>query len=444
MQAKIRLILLLLTAGILAPAAVVAQQDSLFISIDEALEMASAGNFEVKQSSQQYEAARQRYRQTYAVYLPQVSVEYNAISTDNPLNVFGFRLMQKSVTQADFDPANLNDPGSFENYSTRFEIRQPLFNPDMMIRRTAAGRQVDAFRENERGKAEATRFQVKKVYFQLVLMQNQAGVLEEAYNAATEYYRMAQNMQAEGMLSREDMLSARVHQLEVENKLTETKHGVEEVRQQLALLLGLSGDTHIIPADNLVARNLAGAEEIAGLEVNNSFIRSARLQKEAAERMANAERFTFVPSVNLFGAYELNDKDVFGFGSGSYMVGLNVRWNLFSGLSNVGKAGEARAAAREAGYMMQHFEYEQENKVRQALRDKKLAENLLELGREAITQAEEDVRIRANRFKEGLERTTDLLMAETRLSEARLKKMQAVYHYNISIAALEMLLETDL
>ncbi len=57
----------------------------------------------------------------------------------------------------------------------------------------------------------------------------------------------------------------------------------------------------------------------------------------------------------------------------------------------------------------------------------------------ALDQSEESLRIRTNRFKEGLEKTSDLLTAETQYSQKQLEYYQTIFEYNYAQAYLQFL-----
>jgi outer membrane protein TolC len=82
--------------------------------------------------------------------------------------------------------------------------------------------------------------------------------------------------------------------------------------------------------------------------------------------------------------------------------------------------------------------------IRKAIRKMEEAREQVRLARITIEQAAEDLRIRSDRYEQGMEKTTDLLRAEVQLEEARMKRLQALYQYNISRARLELLLEKQL
>ena len=416
----------------------------LSLSLQETIEIALEQNFSIEQAEFDIDKTRAQYRQTNAVFLPQLSFEYNAVSTNDPLNVFGFKLKQEIVSQQDFNPALLNNPDAYENYSAKFEVRQPVFNPDMLMQRGAVKSQLNSANEQLQGTRNNVRYQVRNQYYSLILHTRQLEVIESALETASEHRRQAQNFFEEGLLSKEDFLAARVYELEMESRKINTENQLNSIQEEMALLLGLDGSVNIIPTEKL--NGIEGSfipSDVSNINVNNAQTRAIEQRVKAAERMSKSAKFSFLPKINLFGSYEYNDPDFASFGANSYMIGANLRWNIFSGFSQTGKVMEARADYRKAQSMQQSHLFEMENRVREAYRTLEHAKKELELTDEAIAQSTEDVKIRSNRYREGMERTTDLLEAETKLAEAKLKNVMALYKYNMSIAALEMLLEQD-
>ena len=416
----------------------------LSLSLQEAIEIAMEQNFSIEQAEFDVDKTKAQYRQTNAVFLPQLSFEYNAVSTNDPLNVFGFKLKQEVVNQQDFNPALLNNPDAYQNYSAKFEVRQPLFNPDMMMQRGAVKSQLNSANEQLQGTKNYIRYQVRNQYYSLILHTRQLEVIETALETASEHRRQAQNFFEEGLLSKEDFLAARVYELEMESRKINTENQLNSVQEEMALLLGLAGSVEIIPTEKM--EGVEGTfipSDVTNIRVNNAQTRAIEQRVNAAEKMSRSAKFSFLPKINLFGSYEYNDSDFASFGANSYMIGANLRWNIFSGFSQTGKVMEAQADYRKAQSMQQSHMFEMENRVREAYRTLEHSEKEIELTEESITQSTEDVKIRTNRYREGMERTTDLLEAETKLAEAKLKNVMALYKYNMSIAALEMLLEQD-
>jgi len=440
----------LLAIMIALPAGLVSAQqpdggENMSLSLEEATRFALDQNFSIDIAESDRDKTKAQLRQTNAVFLPQLSFEYNALSTNDPLNVFGFKLKQEIVSQQDFNPMLLNDPEVTQNYSAAFQVQQPLLNPDMMAQRSAVKSQLNSADEQLAGTRNYVKFQVRNQYYSLILHHRQLGVLETALETAAEHRRQAQNYFEEGMISKEDYLAARVYELEMESRKLNTENQLAKVEEEMATLLGVDGSVKITPTEDLERINLAVLpEDLITAPINNAQTRAIEYRVKAAEKMVKSSNFSFLPKINLFGSYEFNDPDFAGFDASSYMIGANLKWNIFSGYSKVGKVMEAKADYRKAQTMQENHRLEQENQVRQAYRALEHAQQELELTDESIAQSEENVRIRTNRYNEGMERTTDLLGAETKLAEARLKNVAALYKYNMSIATLEMLLEKDL
>ena len=147
----------------------------------------------------------------------------------------------------------------------------------------------------------------------------------------------------------------------------------------------------------------------------------------------------FLPRINAFGTYDLNDSKAFKFGNDSYLIGINLSWNIFSGNQNRSKM---RSAQYQKDRMQQelslHIKKEQ-LELDKAKRD--LNDSQIEINKQKVSveQAEEALRILANRHSEGLASTTDLLMAQAQFSQQELLLSQSIMTYNIIEAYLHFL-----
>ena len=108
-----------------------AQSSIKKLSLNEAITTALNNNKSIQIAKLDENIAASNYKQTEAIYLPQIGVSYTAMSTNNPLNAFGFKLQQKSITQNDFNPDLLNHPSGTPDFTTKIEVQQPLINMDM-------------------------------------------------------------------------------------------------------------------------------------------------------------------------------------------------------------------------------------------------------------------------------------------------------------------------
>ena len=160
--------------------------------------------------------------------------------------------------------------------------------------------------------------------------------------------------------------------------------------------------------------------------------------------MVRAGRARFLPTLNVFSTYELNDNSLFGTEANNWTLGAMLTWNLFSGYEQVGRVREARAALSKAELMYDDRVLHNRVEINAARRGLDEAWQQLALATVTIAQAEESLRIRSNRYAQGLEKTTDVLNAEITLANQQLAYLETLYQYHVNIFQLEWLLERPL
>lgn len=419
-----------------------AQESPVTLSLDEAIELAGQQNFDIRLAEKDLEIMKARKNQSSALFLPNISFEETAISTNDPLNVFGFKLKQQIVTQADFNPADLNNPDAFENFSTKLTIQQPLINPDKWLERTAANFMLKSTEEALTHQKHYTKFQVKDAFFKLELMSEQVQIREEALNTAKAFEEQAKNFFDQDLINKSEYLAAKTHRLQTESQLTEAQHQYEEASDQLAFLLGFEAGTELQVESSI--SDFGTDFNAPMVDFNgNSMLRSIEYQRDAASKMTTSSKFAFIPKLNVFGSLEYNDDQLFGFDADNYMIGASLRWELFAGYKNIATIAQRQAEFKKADIAYESASEQFQLQARKAQRTIDQATAQQRFSESSMEQAGEELKVRTDRFNEGLERTSDVLASQTKLSGAKLQHLQILYMRNIGIALLEYLHETD-
>jgi outer membrane protein TolC len=358
--------------------------------------------------------------------------------TTNPLMAFGSKLNQGILTPADFNPDLLNDPDQTTNYATKFEIEQPIFNADGINMRKAAKSKMNAVELQTTRTKDYMKLEVEKAYMQLQLAYKAVEVLENAKNAAAESKKMAENNFKQGYLQKADVLLVDIHLTEVENQLQNAKSNIKNASDYLNYLIGETNETTIKPSTELVAE--------LDLNIYNTDFSEDRSDIEAMEESANAYNYMykaskmgFVPRLNAFGSYELYNDEIFKMNSGGYLVGAQLSWNVFQGYKQVGNTQKTKAEFNKASLNLDEYKSKSEVEFNKAKRQLKDAENSIHLTSLSVEQANEALRIRTNRFEQGLEKSTDLLIAETQALQKQLEYLQTVFNYNFTKSYVEFL-----
>lgn len=432
-----------LLLSLFLPGLVQAQKRQL--SLSEALSLADENNLNAKSAAARVEAAKASYRMTNSVFLPSVDLSHTGISTNDPLSSFGFKLKQEIVTQEDFNPDLLNDPGSIENFNTKAQLQQPLLNLDGIYARKAARNQFEAMSLQNNRVKHNIHFQVKNAYYLLDLAQSSTEVLQKSVSVAEEALRLTKNNEEQGFAKHADVLEASVQLDERKDQLMEAENQYQQAHDYLSHLLGIGFNEKIETTDTLVSPPVQALINNGAINIENrSDVLAYQKQIEAGENMVRSNKMKFIPRVNAFGAVEWNDSKFLGTSANNYMFGATLSWNLFNGYKNTGAIQQANAQLDEARLNYEDFLSQNQMQINSALRKMNLGFNRIQSSKRAKEQAQEALRIRTNRYKQGLEKTADLLMSEALSSQKELQYIQSIYKYKQSVFEMELLLEQEI
>jgi outer membrane protein TolC len=403
-------------------------QDHINISLEDVLAKVQESNSSIKVSEQEAQMAKYDYRFSNSIFLPQIAVSHTGLATTNPLMAFGSKLNQAILTQADFNPVLLNDPDQVENYATIVSVEQPLINLDGFYQRKAAKTTMEAKELQAIRTRDYLDFEARKAFGQLQLAHRAVAVMEKAFEAANANLNMAQNSYDQGLLQKSDLLEVKVRVTEVADQLKTAKSNVQNASDYLAFLMNEEGTVVYEPSEELVPDRLG--ETLEGSLENRADVKAMDLVSEAYKANMKADNMTFLPRLNAFASYEMYDDQIFQADAKGYIIGASLSWDVFKGSQRFAKAGKSKTSYEKAKQEYEQYVAKSTMELQRTKRMVEDAESRLQTSKLAMEQSEEALRIRTNRFKEGLEKTTDLLMAEATFAEKQLAYYQTIFEYN--------------
>lgn len=412
-------------------------QETLLITKEEVIAKVKENNNTLKISEQDVFAAQGEYRQTNAVLLPNIGISHTGIATTNPLMAFGSKLNQSILTAADFDPALLNNPGQIEDFATRIEVQQPLINLDGFFQRKAAKSKLNATELQSERTQEYLDLEVDKAYMQLQLAYKTVEVLEKAKEAALDNKRIADNSFRQGYLQKSDVLAVEVRVGDIQNQLQYAKSNIQNASNYLSVLMNDSSYAVLQPADSLMV--MASDLAVQELSENRADIQVMTSASEAYQQIHKADKMSFLPRLNAFGTYELHDNEIFQGDADGYLFGAQLQWNILEGSKRFGKAKKSKAEYEKSKLQLEQYKAESQVELNRAQRSLQDAQNNLGLTALALEQSKESLRIRTNRFQQGLEKTMDLLTAETQYAQKQLEYYSTIFQHNYALAYVQFL-----
>ena len=164
--------------------------------------------------------------------------------------------------------------------------------------------------------------------------------------------------------------------------------------------------------------------------------RQAELRQQLADNAHGVARAGWLPSVALQGGWEFNGSTL-ATQQSSWVVGAEVRLNLFRGFADSARMAETQHAESRAAAERERIERSLEVEVRAALARLTAAVAREEAGRAALALARESQRIIRDRYETGLASVTDVLRAAEAALDAESRATTAEMDVVLQTLALD-------
>lgn len=413
-----------------------ARGQSVFLAREDAVRQATDSSRQMQIAGNDIETAEAKYRQTDAVFLPRIGMDYTAMITNNPLNAFGFKLQQRSISPSDFAPDLLNHPDATGDFTAKATLMQPVFNADMLAMRNAARKQIAIAGYKKQRTRDYTRFAVETEYSQLQLAYEMLDVSKEALRTLQAIYKWVKDRYDQGYIQRSDLLNVKVQVKAVETQIVSAESMAAEYSDNLSVLMGRPVGTIYLTDSLHMEYGRAEAPVIPGVRADYKAMETAIA---SFDDLIKSTKNSLIPKINGFASYQVNDKNMFGFGNGAYLAGLQLTWNIFQGNEVHNKLVTQKLEQKQIRLQLTDQKEQDAKALAKAHQQMKNADYQLVQYKAAVAQAEEALMILQNRYKQGLTSTTDILQAQTQLSHQKLNYNQAVTMHNSTVAYIRFL-----
>lgn len=407
------------------------------LNLEEAIDLMKENNTQLKVQKQEIELSENELKGSLSGFLPNVSVSHTGYYTNDPLNVFGFKLQQKVVTQQDFNPDLLNNPNGFQHFTTQFSVQQPLLNFDAFSARKALKQKVQAVGYQKQFAEDMLVVEVQNTYTNLQFLYEAKDAVEKGISAYNEVLRNTENMKDQGYAKHSDVLMVKVGLSEVENKHIEIDNNISNLSDYLSWLIGTEGQAIYKPTQSLA--QVLDPVQRADFSETRADILAMKSGLEAQNKMLAINKNGLLPRLNAFGEYYYQDENIFGFGANAYMAGVSLSWDIFDGnktLNSVQRNKIKRDKSQsEIKLKIEESKLELQ-KVQRELASQQAKINLTETAKE---QAAEALRILENRYAEGLEKTAEVLVAQATEIEKQVNYLEMIKDYNLLVIQIKFL-----
>jgi outer membrane protein len=338
-------------------------------------------------------------------------------------------------------------PSVVNNYTMRVSLQQPLFTGfKLSAASAAAGYSVRAAEQDYAKDKTELIYNIRNAYWSLYKAMEFKKVADENVEQVKAHLKDAENLLAQGMVTRNDVLKVQVQLSEAQLRQIDAKNNVRLALLSLNNVLGIPLDTQIELATVSSLETEQTPEDLRKL-LSKAFerrpeIKAMEYRIKAGEEGVTAARSGWFPQIYLAANYNYarpNQRiqpvqDVF---KDTWDVGVTVSldiWNWGTTAHQTDQAEAQLARAKDAyGLLKDGVELE----ITQTYLNLTQAGERIGVAETGVTQAEENYRITSQRFKEGLALNSDLLDAEVALMQAKWSKILADVDYHLAQARLQ-------
>lgn len=428
--------LLLLAAAVTTALPAQAQEA---LSLGDAIARALSSHPSIAVADAARQEAEARVLQARAGWLPRVDVAEAWQRGNQPVYVFGSLLTQRKFTEANFAIDALNRPDPLTNHRFAVTVQQPLFDglfTAAAVRGARTG--VEAASQQRALASQELALGVTAAFGHAIRGQADAAAAVAAVAAAEEDLKRVQARRDSGLATEADVLAVQVHLADARARHTQAVGQERIARAQLNELIGAPLDTQyalaVEPPTELAADDAPALEQEALAARPEA--RMAALQVQGAEASVTMARAAWLPQVGFQSGWEFNGGS-FDDRASSWVLGAEVRFNVFRGGADKARLAEARAAVQRHRRERERAEQRVRLDVVTARTHLDTARARAAVGREARAQAAEGQRIVRDRYEAGLEDVTSLLRAAEAVQQADALDIAARIEVVIASAGLE-------
>jgi len=399
-----------------------AQAESL--SLKDCLERARQGNPALRTAAWDTRIAEEGVRQATAAIYPRIDAQagYSMQLEPQAVKINGFTA---ETQEPDFASGGLSATYTIYDFGRRAARQQQA--------RSLTDSTAQLFEARQRDVS----LQVIEAYFGILEASKLVAAAQEEVVQVEQHRRVAQALYEEGSVTRNDVLQADVRLAAARQKLLVSQNRRENLWLQLNFLTG-AGQSYRADLDEQATMAAAGEghPDEAGAITRRHELQALRLGIEASEAEVRENRSNFYPELytRLALDYVQNDK-VREQAIMSAFIGIKV--NLFDGYASTSARQKAVNSRSRSQDILRQAESQVRLEVATAKNDVQVARERISVAETAIRQSEENLRINRERYQERVGTATEVLDAQTLLTQTKTDYYRALFDQQVALARMQ-------
>lgn len=327
--------------------------------------------------------------------------------------------LSSSVSHTLYDQPRQRD-GDREFSEAAISLDQTLFHLGIWAGIKAARHYCEMEELTARRFQETLDSLVTEGYLGILLSQKEISVLRELGKNTQDHLRDTKNFYAEGMVPKTDLLKTELALSQVQRDLLTSENQQQKSWTAFKVLLGVDlGRTYQLQEVELPESPDKDLRELQ----QEALSRRQDRQKLLSERIylkniLQASQSRRYPVISAFGSFNYTDNEPED-RNHNLTGGIRLTLPLFTGFGISAQIAQSRSQLDRNKIQFQELSAKIQQEVESAYLDIKKARLDLETAQKEVIQAEENLRISNELYKESMATNTDVLDAQTLLAQAR-------------------------
>lgn len=276
----------------------------------------------------------------------------------------------------------------------------------------------------------ALKLAVAEAYIAVLRGQRMLSASKSHIAAVSKHVEDVNNLLDKGFVTRHDLLATQVALADAKQRDLQLANATAMANAAYNRLLGRKLDSAVdmvdieSPGKNEIAPDLQAALDAA--RNNRAELVQLDLQQSALKKQAASVLAEIHPQLGVVGGW-LKVQNRYLLDDHSWWLGVALKWSVFDGGLIRHRASQISSMANSAAETREDFADLVELQVRQAWLALNEASARIGLAEQALSQADESLRLTRERYRLGLGPNSDVLDAETRRVQAYVNRDNALY-----------------
>lgn len=425
-------------------------QDTLKLSLDEALEIALNENPTVQVANKEIQKKKYAKKGSYAPLFPQVdfSASYTRTLKKQVMYMDGFDMGSSGTEIPGVDMPDMSkgiEVGRDNNWATGFNASLPLIAPTLWKSLSISALDVELAIEQARSSKIDMTAQVKQAFYAVLLAGDSYKVFKENYDNAMSNYIDIKQKYEQGLVAEYDLIRADVTVKNAEPNMLDAQNALVLAHWQLKALMGIDLDAVIACKGTLTDYQSQLFGDYISTDTslaNNTDLKQLDIQTQQLKKNLALQKLEYLPTLGLSFSYQwtaMNNNFKFKeyLWNPYSMLGVTLSVPIFSGGKKFHNIKQTNVNIEQMYLQRENAERNLQLAVRQSMDKMKTCVKQFDAAQKGVEQAIKGYEISVKRFDTGAGTLLELNDSQLALTQARLNLNQSIYNYMVAKATLE-------